>query len=127
MFGRILYRVLVFSLVLFSSALVASAQDLDDVIITGKLTDSNGLAVVGATVAATSVDTGITRTVTSNEDGRYRIVELKPGTYKIKVTASGFGVQETTEIETISAQNVQQDFKLAPADVRAETTVTVSR
>ena len=126
MFGRVLSRVFVFALVLAATVFVAFGQDLDDVTITGKLTDSNGLAVVGATVTATSAETGEVRTVTSDDEGLYKIVKLKPGTYKIKVTASGFGPQETTEIKTISAQNVQQNFKLAPADVRAETTVTVT-
>ena len=104
----------------------AVAQDLDDVTMTGRVTDSNGLAVVGATVSAVSSEMGVERTVTTDDDGRYRIIELKPGVYKIKVSASGFGIQETPEIRTISAQNVQKDFKLAPADVRAEQTVTVT-
>jgi hypothetical protein len=126
MFGRVLPRVFVFALVLAATSFVAFGQDLDDVTITGKLTDSNGLAVVGATVTATSIETGEVRTVTSDDEGVYKIVKLKPGTYKIKVTASGFGPQETTEIKTISAQNVQQNFKLAPGEIRAETMVTVT-
>jgi len=107
-------------------ALTAFAQDLDNVTVAGKITDANGLAVVGATVTATSVETGTERTVVTDDDGRYKIVQLKPGTYKIKVAQSGFGSQETSPITTISAQNVQQDFKLSPADIRAETTVTVT-
>src|SRR5262245_36177940 len=103
MFGRVLCRVFVFSLVLVAVSL-SFGQDLDDVTIAGKLTDSNGLAVVGATVTATSAETGEVRTVTSGDDGLYKIVKLKPGTYKVKVMASGFGVQETTPITTISAQ-----------------------
>ena len=55
------------------------AQDLDDVTISGKVTDSNGLAVVGATVTATSVDTGEVRTVVTDDEGRYRLVKLKAG------------------------------------------------
>lgn len=126
MLGRSLYRVVVAAIALLLFAMFSTGQDLDDVTVAGKITDPNGLAVVGATVTAISVETGEARTVTSNDDGLYKILKLKPGTYKIKVTASGFGPQETTEIKTISAQNVQQDFKLSPADVRAETTVTVT-
>ncbi|MFN0141044.1 MAG: carboxypeptidase regulatory-like domain-containing protein [Pyrinomonadaceae bacterium] len=111
---------------MFALAFCALAQDLDNVTVTGRVTDTNGLAVVGATVTAISVDTGVERTVVTDDDGRYKIVQLKPGTYKIKVSQSGFGTQETPAIATIAAQNVQQDFKLSPADVRAETTVTVT-
>ena len=126
MFGRILPSLFAFTLLLFALVITAAAQDLDDVTITGRLTDSNGLAVVGASVTATSAETGAARIVVTDDEGRYRLVKLKPGTYKIKATASGFGPQETTGIVTISGQNIQKDFKLLPADVKAETTVTVT-
>ena len=126
MFGRILYPLFAFTLLLVALTFSAVAQDLDDVTITGRLADSNGLAVVGASVTATSVETGEARTVVTDDEGRYKIVKLKPGTYKIRATASGFGAQETPGIVTISAQNVQKDFKLLPADLKAETTVTVT-
>lgn len=105
---------------------MSAAQDLDNVTISGKVTDPNGLIVSGAAVTIKSTDTGISRTVTVDDDGRYRVVNLKPGNYKVSVSAGGFGTQETPEFTTISAQNVLQDFRLSPADVRAEATVTVT-
>src|SRR5947199_191211 len=112
MFGRILPRVSALALLVFAFGLMLHAQDLDDVTISGKITDSNGLVVVGASVTVTSVDTGEVRTLVTDDEGRYRFVKLKPGKYKIKATSGGFGVQETTSITTISAQNLVQDFKL---------------
>ena len=106
MFQRILSPAFVLALFTLGFCLIASAQDLDDVTITGKITDSNGLAVVGASVTATSVERGESRTVVTNDEGVYQIVKLKPGTYKIKATGSGFGVQETTPIKTISAMGI---------------------
>lgn len=126
MFGRIILRVFALSLCVLATALFAFTQDLDDVTIAGKVLDSNGQAIVGATVVATNTETGEARTVTSDDEGRYNLVKLKPGTYKVKVTASGFGAQETPDIVTISAQNVQRDFKLSPAGVTAEQTITVT-
>src|SRR5260221_9544611 len=122
----VLCRVCAVTLLFFAFALTALAQDLDDVTIAGKITDPNGLAIVGASVSATSVETGESRTVVTDDEGRYKIVKLKPGTYKIKSTQKGFGTQETPGIATISAQNLQQDFKLVPAGVTAEQTVTVT-
>ena len=55
MFGRILFRVFAFTFMLSAACLYIAAQDLDDVTIGGKVTDSNGLAVVGASVTAGSV------------------------------------------------------------------------
>src|SRR5580765_108158 len=126
MFGSILSRVCTAALLLFVFALITAAQDLDDVTITGKITDSNGLAVVGASVSATSVETGESRTVITDGEGQYKIVKLKPGTYKIKAAQKGFGTLETPAITTISAQNLQKDFKLTPAGVTAAQTVTVT-
>lgn len=116
--------IFLFCLLIFTSGTVA--QDLDDVTIAGKVTDSNNAPVVGATVIATKIENGLQRTVVSDGEGRYKFIELQPGTYKIKVTASGFGEKETTDLATISGQNVQLNFTLLPADVKAETTVNVT-
>ncbi|HUR97093.1 MAG TPA: carboxypeptidase regulatory-like domain-containing protein [Pyrinomonadaceae bacterium] len=111
------------TLVLLTSSL-AAAQDLDDVTIAGRITDSNNLPIVGATVTAIQTQSNAARTVISNDDGRYRFIELKPGTYKLTAIAGGFGPHERANISTVSGQNVQIDLMLAPADVRAAATVT---
>ena len=79
-FGRL-------SLAIVSTFLLAFSlfgQDLDDVTLTGRVTDSNGLAIVGATVKATLVDTGAERTVVTNDEGRFRLIELKPGLTRLR-------------------------------------------
>jgi hypothetical protein len=120
-------RVALFSLCFVAFfAFAASAQDLDDVTISGLITDSNKLPIVGATVIATEVSSGAERTVTTNEQGRYKFIELKPGTYKVKASATGFGAKERIDIVTLSGQNLQLDLSLGPADIQAATTVTVT-
>ncbi|HEX2640921.1 MAG TPA: carboxypeptidase regulatory-like domain-containing protein, partial [Pyrinomonadaceae bacterium] len=119
--GRLVLSAL--TVVLFFGAFGIHAQDLDDVTITGRITDSNKLAVAGATVSATEIQSGVERTVTTDDDGRYRLIELKPGLYKVTATASGFGSQTKTDLQTLSGQNVQLDFTLSPAGIKAETTV----
>src|ERR1043166_1948908 len=126
MFGRSLFRIAALAVCVFTLSVSASAQDLDNVPISGKITDSNGLAIVGAKVTATMTETGEPRSVTTDDEGRYKIVNLKQGTYKTSATGAGFGIATTEPIKTISAQNLDQDFKLLPADVKAETTITVS-
>lgn len=115
--------VLFFFLGGFSS--INFAQDLDDVIISGKITDSDGAAIVGATVTATQVSTGVERSVVSGQKGRYRLIELTPGVYTLKVAVNGFAVQIKTDLETISGQSVKLDFLLSPATVTAEQTVSI--
>ncbi|NNE68097.1 MAG: carboxypeptidase regulatory-like domain-containing protein, partial [Pyrinomonadaceae bacterium] len=103
----------------------AFAQDLDDVVISGKVTDSNGAIVVGATVAAVFVGTGIERSVVADADGRYKLIELPPGNYTVKASADGFAVKTKTDLATVSGQGVQIDFVLSPAGVTAEQTVSI--
>ncbi|MEO6590056.1 MAG: hypothetical protein ABIP06_12210, partial [Pyrinomonadaceae bacterium] len=55
----------------------------------------------------------------------YKIIQLPPGTYNVKSTASGFSIRENQGLITVSGQSVQLDFTLLPADVRAEQTVTI--
>ncbi len=113
-FGRTVLPILTF-VILFSVS--SYAQSLDQVTISGRIVDSNGLSIVGATITATLIETGIERTAVTNDDGRYRIIELQPGLYKISAAASGFGTKEKIDLQTVSGQNVQLDFSLDPGDV----------
>ncbi|HEY0659446.1 MAG TPA: carboxypeptidase regulatory-like domain-containing protein, partial [Pyrinomonadaceae bacterium] len=102
------------------------AQDLDDVTISGRITDSNNAPIVGATVTAILVETATERTSITDDEGRYRVIELQPGTYNVRASASGFGAKENQGFITIAGQNLQLNFSLTPATVQAEQTVTVT-
>src|SRR5436853_7684227 len=56
----------------------------------GTVTDPGGAIVPGAQVIARSLDTGLTRTVTSSDAGTYRIEFLPVGKYSVEVTYTGF-------------------------------------
>ena len=59
-------------------------------VVNGTVTDKTGAVVVGATVTATSVDTGLVRTTTTKSAGEYTITNLPPHTYDITIDAKGF-------------------------------------
>src|SRR5690348_2013235 len=80
------------------------AQDLDDVTISGKVVDANNAPVAGATVTAILTTTGAGRSVAADDEGRYRIVELAPGIYRVKASMQGFGAQEKIKLETVAGQ-----------------------
>ena len=63
----------------------ASTADL-----TGTVVDPNGAVVAGATVIAKNAGTGITRSVTTGDDGTYRFIGLPPGEYEITSEAATF-------------------------------------
>jgi hypothetical protein len=59
--------------------------------IVGTISDPGGAAVPAASVTARNIDTGLTRTVVSGEDGFFRLEFLPVGNYEVEVSAtSGF-------------------------------------
>ena len=63
----------------------------------GKVTDASDGAVANATVTATSVDTGQSRSATTATDGTYKFDQMPPGSYRVKFEAAGF---KTVEISS---------------------------
>lgn len=69
---------------------LAAVAQITTATIVGIVSDPSGSAVPGAQVTARNVDTGLTRTVTSDDTGAYRIEFLPVGKYDVEVTYSGF-------------------------------------
>ena len=99
------------------------SQDLDNVTIRGKVTDQNGAVIPGATITATLVATKAERTVVADADGTYKLIQLSPGIYNIRASFTNFAAEDTTDLLTIAAQNVQLNFTLKPAGVSAQAVV----
>ncbi len=98
----------------------AHAQDLDTVVIYGRVVDQNGAVIPGAEIKAG------TRTTTTDDQGRYRLIQLEPRIYSIRVSCSGFAAQEFTQITTSSGQSLQLDVTLLPSTVVAEPVVVTT-
>src|ERR1044072_4958396 len=81
---------LLFAVVSLLPARSTPAQDLDNVTITGRVTDPNGAFIPGATIEAIFTRTGATRTTVSDDEGRYRIIQLEPGAYNLRASFAGF-------------------------------------
>jgi hypothetical protein len=101
----------------------AAAQDLDNVTISGRVFDQNGAVITGSTVVAVLVTTGVTRVTKTDNTGRYRLNQLEPGAYTLRVSADGFAPQERQDLRTIAGQNVQFDITLKPQEAVAEPVV----
>ena len=92
--------------------------------ITGRVLDAQGAAVPGATVTARQPTTGFTRTVTSDEEGVYRLQALNVGVYDIVTELSGFSTVEQKGIVLNVGQTLSIDFELKVAAVAETVTVT---
>ncbi|HJU92816.1 MAG TPA: TonB-dependent receptor [Pyrinomonadaceae bacterium] len=102
------------------------AQDLDTVTIYGRVMDQNAAVLPGADVQVKLIKTGLTRTTTSDAEGRYRLVQLEPGIYLVRISFPGFAAQEITNVATVSGQSLQFDATLIPSDVVVEPVVVTT-
>jgi Carboxypeptidase regulatory-like domain/TonB-dependent Receptor Plug Domain/TonB dependent receptor len=118
--------ILTVALLLFSSSLAAMAQDLDTVTITGRVMDQNGAVIPGASITAVLTTTGVERTVSANNEGRYKLIQLEPGTYTLRVSSSGFATEEKKDLTVVAGQNVQLDVTLKPQSVVAEPVIVTA-
>lgn len=104
----------------------ASAQDLDNVTITGRVLDPNTAVIPGATIEAILVRTGATRTTVTDDEGRYRIIQLEPGVYNLRASYTGFAPLEKKELSFIAGKNVQIDFALVLQGVTVDPVVVTA-
>ena len=79
---------------------------------TGKVTDASGGVLANATVTATSIDNGETRSATTGTDGSYKIEGLTPGDYRLKFEAAGFKTMELASATVSGSGASVQDEKL---------------
>ena len=95
----------VFAVVLLCGTL-AYGQNTAGTIL-GAVSDESGARLPGVTVTITHLDTGIVRSVTTDEGGRYRAPGLGLGNYDVKAELTGFrtavrmGIQLTVSAEVV--------------------------
>jgi len=122
-------RVATLGLAAFASLILSStgafAQASSSGSIAGVVRDTTGAVLPGVTVeAASPVLIEKTRSVVTDGSGAYKIVDLRPGTYTVSFTLTGFSTvkREGIELTTAFTANVNADLKVGSV----EETITVS-
>lgn len=74
--------------------------------ILGTVQDASGAVIPGAQATAVNLNTGLKRTVVTNETGSFEIFALPIGQYSVAVTAKGFKTWNLARVEiTVGARN----------------------
>src|SRR4051812_44787147 len=113
--------------VALSLALVATsafAQTSTTGSIEGMVTDPNGAAIKGATVTATSPNLISSQSASTGDDGRYKILNLAPGQYKITVEAGGFAKYTSNDFSVNLGRTSSADATLQLGTATATVQVT---
>jgi hypothetical protein len=80
--------------------------------ISGTVSDSSARVISKVQIKITNIATGVSREVTTNEDGVYSTPNLLPGTYEAKFSAPGFQPDTRSGIELTVGAAVVLDLTL---------------
>jgi len=94
--------------------------------VSGTVTDQSGAGVPKAHITLVNKSTNVQKEADVDESGHYTITDVPPGTYDLKVTASGFKPLTQTNL-TVAANTVMNgDAKLQVGGVSEQVTVEAS-
>src|SRR5262245_55555800 len=94
--------------------------------IQGTVTDQTDAALPGVIVTATSVDTGLSRSVDTDANGNYFFSELPLGEYTLSTSLPGFAVQMVKGVEVEASRSHRVDIQLQPGGVQESVEVVAS-
>jgi hypothetical protein len=121
---KLRYALQVFVLTVLLPFLAATARGQS---ITGVVKDSSGAAIPGATVTASSPALiGGSSSTTSDGQGLYRLVNLRPGTYALTVAAPGFTTAKRNGIALAADFTATIDMPLTVGEVSQTVEVTAA-
>lgn len=100
-------------LLLFTASTLAHAQaNAVDAALDGYITDASGGALAGAQISVLNTATNIPQQTTSDAQGYYRFLLLPVGSYRMQVTANGFGALTKEGISLSVGQKARLDIRL---------------
>ena len=110
-------KLLVMTFSLFLIFVVAPSALAQSGTITGTVSDNTGAVIAGAQVSIRDVKTDANRSTTTNTQGFYEFVALKPSTYELTVEMKGFGKAVKRDIPVVVGLDSRLDVTLSPGSV----------
>jgi outer membrane receptor protein involved in Fe transport len=92
--------------------------------ISGAVMDETGGVIPGVTVIVTNLNQGTSRTLVSDDEGRYRAPALVLGTYEVKGELVGFQTFVRSGIELTVGRNAVVDLTMSVGSIAEQVTVT---
>jgi Carboxypeptidase regulatory-like domain len=117
--------VLALALILLAGCFESALAQNPTFALEGMVVDAQQAVLPGASVTIHNVSTGLTRTVTTDLNGRFVARALPPeGVYRVQVELAGFASEVRENLRFSAGQNVVLNFSLKLSTVQE--TITVS-
>ncbi|MGH9159154.1 MAG: TonB-dependent receptor domain-containing protein, partial [Vicinamibacteraceae bacterium] len=118
-------RIALLALSVLLAASSVSAQEFRGTI-EGRVSDSSGAAVPGATVTITNTETNVPAVAITNDTGTYTVAFLNSGTYTVTVELEGFRKVERDGVEVRVGDRIGLDFTLEVGALQETVAVTAT-
>jgi hypothetical protein len=103
---------LLLALALFVTSATAVAQT-EGARISGRVTDVSGAVIAGAVCTVTDIDTNISVSTATNDDGIYVLTGLHPAHYRLTIEKDGFRTVVQPSLELYAQDAANENFMLA--------------
>jgi hypothetical protein len=90
----------------------------------GTVNDTSGALIAHASVLITNIDENTTRVVETDTRGEYQAANMKPGKFRVQVTAQGFETYTTSDIVLTARQTLRVDATLSVGKLTEAVTVS---
>ena len=111
-------------LLLMSLAVLPASAQVSNAVVTGIVADAQGGILPGVTITVTNAESGVVRTIVTEENGRYRLGGIPPGRYNLKAELPGFATQEVKDTTLTIGLEYTKDFTLGIQGVQESITIT---
>lgn len=113
-----------FLLLLVSLAANLALAQLETATVSGQVVDPSGLSITAAKIDLVDIDRDTTTGTTTSPSGLYTFPSVRPGRYRLEVTAAGFKVVNVTGLIVNVQDHIEQNFRLQVGSVAESVTVT---
>src|SRR5207245_11286949 len=98
-----------------AAATISAQSQITTGVIDGIVVDTSGAVLPGVDVEVRNVDTNLTRTLTTDRDGRFVALQLPPGRYTVTLKLPGFAtvVQESVLVTVGEAVRLSPVMKVS--------------